>query len=75
MPVITVDKIEVIFEKQPTTNACKWLILIKVRKKNKERIALIAKTNHKPVVNFLDNKINIIKFSNKIKNKILKNYK
>ena len=38
MPVITVDKIEVIFEKQPTTNACKWLILIKVRKKNKERI-------------------------------------
>jgi hypothetical protein len=75
MPVITVDKIEVIFEKQPTANACKWLVLIKVRKKNKERIALIAKTNYKPLVNFLDNKINVIEFSNKIKNKIIKNHK
>ena len=44
MAMLTVDKIEVIFEKQPTANTCKWLILIKVRKKNKERIALIAKT-------------------------------
>ena len=75
MPVITVDKIEVIFEKQPTANACKWLVLVKVQKKNKEKIALIVKTNHKPEVNFLESKNDIIKYSNKIKNNIVKNYK
>jgi hypothetical protein len=64
--MLTVDKIEIFFEKQPITNACKWLVLIKVQKK-KEKIALIVKTNHKLEVNFLENKNNIVKNYNKIK--------
>ena len=47
----------------------------KSSKKNKEKIALIVKTNHKPEVNFLESKNDIIKYSNKIKNNIVKNYK
>ena len=40
---------------------------IKIIKLEKEKIALIVKTNHKLEVNFLENKNNIVKNYNKIK--------
>ena len=37
MVMLTVDKIEVNFEKQPLTNDCKWFVQIKVEKKLKTK--------------------------------------
>ena len=34
--VISIDKIEIEFEKQNPESSCKWCIYIRVRKKNKD---------------------------------------
>ena len=73
MVMLTVDKIEVNFEKQPLTNDCKWFVQIKVEKKLKTKTILLIKTNNVPYVLFNENIGNMIVASRKVKLRISKN--
>ena len=59
MVMMTVDKIEVNFEKQPVISDCKWFIQIRVEKKLKTKTILLIKTNNVPYVLFNENIGNI----------------
>jgi hypothetical protein len=50
--VLTVDDVEIEFEKQNSDHACKWCIYIRLRKSDKEQTLLMIRTNNKPYTRF-----------------------
>ena len=64
--VISIDEMEIEFEKQNPESSCKWCVYIRVRKKNKDQLLLMFKTNHKPLTKFLSNSGNIVTESKKM---------
>ena len=63
--IISIDDMEIEFEKQNTESICKWCIYIRVRKKDKDQLIFMFKTNHKPLTRFTYNSGNIVKKSKK----------
>ena len=47
-------------------SSCKWCVYIRVRKKNKDQLLLMFKTNHKPLTKFTSNSGNIVTESKKM---------
>ncbi len=64
--VISIDEMEIEFEKQNLESSCKWCVYIRVRKKNKDQLLLMFKTNHKPLTKFTSNSGNIVIESKKM---------
>ena len=64
--VISIDEMEIEFEKQNPESSCKWCVYIRVRKKNKDQLLLMFKTNHKPLTKFTSNIRNIVTESKKM---------
>jgi hypothetical protein len=50
--VLTVDDIEVEFEKQNSSVSCKWCVYLRVRKDNKEKLLVMFKTKNIPYTRF-----------------------
>ena len=71
MKILSADKVEVRFEKQPETSSCKWCLYCKVEKKDKTKLLFMIKTDVPPYLLFQENKINLIKNSEKIKQEVL----
>ena len=69
--VLTVDDIEVEFEKQNPSISCKWCVYLRVRKDDKEKLLLMFKTNNKPYTKFTYDSGNIITNSKKTLKEIL----
>jgi hypothetical protein len=69
--VLTVDDIEVEFEKQNPSTSCKWCVYLRVRKDDKEKLLLMFKTNNKPYTKFTYDSGNIITNSKKTLKEIL----
>ena len=61
--LLTVDDVEIEFEKQSEDHACEWCIYIRVRKKEKQQNVLMIKTNNKPYTRFTLNTGNIVQKS------------
>ena len=71
--VISIDDMEIEFEKQNSESTCKWCIYIRVRKKDKDQLLFMFKTNHKPLTRFTYNSGNIVAKSKKTLSEILSN--
>ena len=69
--VLTVDDIEVEFEKQNPSTSCKWCVYLRVRKDDKEKLLLMFKTDNKPCTKFTYDSGNIITNSKKTLKEIL----
>ena len=69
--VLTVDDIEVEFEKQNPSTSCKWCVYLRVRKDDKEKLLLMFKTDNKPYTKFTYDSGNIITNSKKTLKEIL----
>jgi len=69
--VLTVDDIEIEFEKQNPSTSCKWCVYLRVRKDNKEKLLLMFKTDNKPYTKFTYDSGNIITNSKKTLKEIL----
>ena len=69
--VLTVDDIEVEFEKQNPSTSCKWCVYLRVRKDDKEKLLLMFKTDNRPYTKFTYDSGNIITNSNKTLKEIL----
>jgi len=69
--VLTVDDIEIEFEKQNPSTSCKWCVYLRVRKDDKEKLLLMFKTNNKPYTKFTYDSGNIITNSKKTLKEIL----
>tara|TARA_B100001540_G_scaffold101875_1_gene91833 strand:+ start:965 stop:1276 length:312 start_codon:yes stop_codon:yes gene_type:complete len=61
--LLTVDDVEIEFEKQSEDHACEWCIYIRVRKKEKQQNVLMIKTNNKPYTRFTLNSGNMVQKS------------
>ena len=61
--LLTVDDVEIEFEKQSEDHACEWCIYVRVRKKEKRQNVLMIKTNNKPYTRFTLNTGNIVQKS------------
>jgi hypothetical protein len=61
--LLTVDDVEIEFEKQSEDHACEWCIYVRVRKKDKQQNVLMIKTNNKPYTRFTLNTGNIVQKS------------
>ena len=61
--VLTVEDVEIEFEKQSEDHACEWCIYVRVRKKDKQQNVLMIKTNNKPYTRFTLNTGNIVQKS------------
>ena len=71
--VISIDDMEIEFEKQNSESTCKWCIYIRVRKKDKDQLLFMFKTNHKPLTRFTYNSGSIVIKSKKTLSEILSN--
>ena len=71
MQILSLDKVEIRIEKQPETSSCKWCLYCKVEKKDKTKLLFMIKTDVPPYLLFQENKINLIKNSEKIKQEVL----
>ena len=60
MKIIKVDDVEIEYQKQNPGNDSKWMVYIKVREKDHDKLLLIIKTDHKPYTRFTIEKGNII---------------
>ena len=69
--IISVDDIEIEFEKQNSESVCNWCVYIRVRKKDKDQLLFMFKTNHKPLTRFTLNSGNIVTKSKKTLSDIL----
>jgi len=69
--VLTVDDIEIEFEKQNPSTSCKWCVYLRVRKDDKENLLLMFKTDNKPYTKFTYDSGNIITNSKKTLKEIL----
>tara|TARA_B100000700_G_scaffold215154_1_gene236505 strand:- start:175 stop:486 length:312 start_codon:yes stop_codon:yes gene_type:complete len=61
--LLTVDDVEIEFEKQSEDHACEWCIYVRVRKKEKQQNVLMIKTNNKPYTRFTLNSGNMVQKS------------
>ena len=66
MKMITVDQVEVTFEKQNDEVASKWCVYIKVAKNKHEKIMLMAMSDQQPFVNFTNCKKDMTVYSKEI---------
>jgi hypothetical protein len=71
--VLTVDDLEIEFEKQNSEHSCNWCVYIRLRKKDKEQTVLMIRTDNKPYTRFTFNSGNIVNRSNKTLSDILSN--
>ena len=71
--IISIDDMEIEFEKQNPESSCKWCVYIRVRKKNKDQLLFMFKTNHKPLTRFTYNSVSIVTKSKKTLSEILNN--
>ena len=71
--VISIDDMEIEFEKQNSESSCKWCVYIRVRKKDKDQLLFMFKTNHKPLTRFTYNSGNLVTKSKKTLSEILSN--
>ena len=71
--VLTVDDLEIEFEKQNTDHACKWCVYIRLRKKDKEQTILMVRTNNKPYTRFTAHLGNIVNQSKETLKDVLAN--
>ena len=71
--VISIDDMEIEFEKQNSESTCKWCVYIRVRKKDKDQLLFMFKTNHKPLTRFTYKSGSIVTKSKKTLSEILSN--
>lgn len=71
--VLTVDDLEIEFEKQNANHTCKWCIYIRLRKKDKEQTILMIRTNNKPYTRFTAYLGNIVSQSKETLKDVLAN--
>ena len=71
--VLTVDDLEIEFEKQNADHACKWCIYIRLKKKDKEQTILMIRTNNKPYTRFTAHLGNIVNQSKETLKDVLAN--
>jgi hypothetical protein len=71
--LLTVDGIEIEFEKQNTDHACKWCIYLRLKKKDKEQTFLMIRTNEKPFTRFTYNSGKTVTLSEEVVSEILTN--
>ena len=71
--LLTVDDVEIEFEKQSEDHACEWCIYIRVRKKEKQQNVLMIKTNNKPYTRFTLNTGNIVQKSKDTLSEVMSN--
>ncbi len=71
--LLTVDDVEIEFEKQSEDHACEWCIYIRVRKKEKQQNVLMIKTNSKPYTRFTLNTGNIVQKSKDTLSEVMSN--
>ena len=71
--VLTVDDVEIEFEKQNSDHACKWCIYIRLRKNDKEQMLLMIRTNNKPYTRFTFHSGVLVNKSNETLKDILTN--
>ena len=64
--MITVDQVEVTFEKQHDEVTSKWCVYIKVAKNKHEKIMLMTMSDQQPFVNFTNCKKDITVYSKEI---------
>jgi len=62
--IISIDDMEIEFERQSPEVSCKWCVYIRVRKDDKEKLLFMIKTDHKPRTRFTYNAGELIKQSN-----------
>jgi|TARA_Y100000746_G_scaffold207356_1_gene195641 hypothetical protein len=71
--LLTVDDVEIEFEKQSEDHACEWCIYVRVRKKEKQQNVLMIKTNNKPYTRFTLNTGNIVQKSKDTLSEVMSN--
>ena len=71
--LLTVDGIEIGFEKQDPGHDCKWCIYVRLKKKDKEQSFLMIKTDEKPFTRFTYNSGKMVCMSDEVLNEILIN--
>ena len=71
--VISIDDMEIEFEKQNPESSCKWCVYIRIRKKDKDQLLFMFKTDHKPLTRFTYNSGNTVAKSKKTLSEILGN--
>ncbi len=71
--LLTVDDVEIEFEKQSEDHACEWCIYVRVRKKEKRQNVLMIKTNNKPYTRFTLNTGNIVQKSKDALSEVISN--
>ena len=71
--VLTVDDLEIEFEKQNNNHACNWCVYIRLRKQDKEQTILMIRTNNKPYTRFTAHLGNIVNQSKETLKDVLAN--
>ena len=71
--VISIDDLEIEFEKQNPKNSCKWCVYVRVRKKDNDHLLFMLKTNYKISTKFTYNTGNTVTNSLKTLKEILSN--
>ncbi len=71
--LLTVDDVEIEFEKQSEDHACEWCIYVRVRKNEKQQNVLMIKTNNKPYTRFTLNAGNIVQKSKDALSEVMSN--
>ena len=71
--LLTVDDLEIIFEKQSDNHDCRWCVYVRGRKGQKEKNILMIKLNNKPYTRFLKNDGTIVKNSRDVLKDIMSN--
>ena len=69
--VISIDDIEIEFERQSPEISCKWCVYIRVRNDDKEKLLFMFKTDHKPRTRFTYNAGELVKESNQTLKEII----
>ena len=69
--VISIDDIEIEFERQSPEISCKWCVYIRVRNDDKEKLLFMFKADHKPRTRFTYNSGELIKESNQTLKEII----
>ena len=71
--LLTVDDLEIIFEKQSDNHDCRWCVYVRARKEQKEKNILMIKLNNKPYTRFLMNNGTIVTNSKDVLKDIMSN--
>ena len=69
--IISIDDMEIEFERQSPEVSCKWCVYIRVRNDDKERLLFMFKSDHKPRTRFTYNAGELIKESNQTLKEII----